>query len=106
MSRGVGEKDPRFSDSPILRLINTPALRFTLLDSYFPRMALQIFAPAFPEFMDGSGLERAKGFLPASRPDDHHLLDLFGFGQAEVDARIVAGEVAVGPLDQAPLTPA
>ncbi len=33
-------QNPRLPDSPALRLIKSPALRFTLLDSYFPGMAL------------------------------------------------------------------
>ena len=40
MSRRVEEENPRLSDSPALRLIKSPALRFTLFDSYFPGMAL------------------------------------------------------------------
>jgi len=43
MRRGVGEsesrrKNPRLPDSPAPRLIKSPALRFTLFDSYFPGM--------------------------------------------------------------------
>ncbi len=35
----VGESEKKILDSPTLRLSDSPALRFTILDSYFSGMA-------------------------------------------------------------------
>ena len=49
--------------------------------------------------------ERSERLFPAARPPDRHRIDLLGWAESVMNARVVTCTIAIRPLHDAPLNP-